>query len=125
MVLRTPGVRTHFRMDIELPTLGSASYNRIVRSIQRSATRDFRRKVTTPQRRKLPRNTGQMRKRFRNQVGRRPAGRSYFTITRFRHVYYLWFHEREYTRFRRAIEEEAADIILEALTEALREEGFR
>ena len=124
MVLRSPGVRTSFRLDADVPFLRPAERYRLIRRVQRGVPPRVRRQIGSPTRRNLPRDSGNLRRSFRVLRGRRPQATNYFTAVVFRFNYYFYFQDREWNDFRDAIERLAGGIIAEEIQNALREEGL-
>ena len=124
MTTRSPGVRANFRMDVKLPLTDAASRRRVVRNVQIAAAKEARRKITTPTRRSVPRDTGGLRRSFRQNRARRTRSAAYFTLLVYRFHYYWYFQEPEYRRFRERIASEAGEVLSSALAAALRLEGM-
>lgn len=124
VTLNTLGVRTNFKMELDLPILSAQGYYRVARKLQVDSTSKARKRIVTPNRRRMPKDTGDLRKSFRAVRPRRPRGRSYITCIDTRFLFYYYFQTLEWERFRQDMVDEAADIILESLQDALIEEGF-
>lgn len=120
-------VTHNFEMDIDMPVLSGAGFQRVVKATQQAARPLARKRILTPARRKFPRNRGNLRKGFRMPRAGAARSRRYFVAYWFRAEFYgpLVNNGREWRMFRQLILDNYEEIILESLAEALQEEGFR
>ena len=120
------GIRSDFRFDLNIPTLSGSGYREFVLATQKMALPKGRRRIVTPARKRFPRNTGTLRKRFRaTRVRNRNFSRDYFTMLTFKFPFYAYFQERAWEQFRQQIVDEANIIAVESVAEALKAQGFR
>ena len=124
MVTRTRGVRTHFRMDIDLPLLVPASRERVIRNTQIAAQRLAGKRIRTPYKKTLPRTTDALWRSFKVRRPRKPQRQNYFTILLFKFNYYLYFIQPQHDDLRHRVQSETAEIGRIAFLSALVLEGM-
>ena len=119
----TRGVRTNFRMEVELPLLVPASRARVIRNTQIAAQRLAAKQIRTPYKKTLPRTTDALWRSFKVRRPRRPRGGNYFTLLLFKFNYYLYFLP-QHDDLRHRVQTQTDEILELAIVTALRLEGM-
>lgn len=104
------GVRTRFDLDLDFPILSPQSERRVIRAVQRQATKETRARLARPWKRRAPVNTGRLRKSFSATIPRRPREKGYFVASQVKHQFYFHFFDGRpsrplYPAFRRDLQE--------------------
>lgn len=119
-------------VEINIPLMEAGAERRLQTLIRRKAVAPLRKAVATPNRKKLPKRTGELRKSFR--VGRPQRSRKgkgaivakrRFTIATLKYAFWLHF-QKEWPILRdRRLAEQATPIIVDAVEDAMVEMGVR
>lgn len=92
------GVRTRFDLDLDFPILSPQSERRVIKAVQRQATKETRAQLARPWKRRVPVNTGRLRKSFTATIPRRPREKGYFVAAQVKHRFYFHFFDGQARR---------------------------
>ena len=118
-------VRANATMNIDIPSLTPTGRRRLVRRIQQVSLARARKEIATPSRRRFPRETGELRRTFKASRPKRTGNNRIFTALLFRFQYYAYFQHGAWTRFQIRAHSQGAEIVRDALAQALKEGGFK
>lgn len=119
-------VRADFHMDVRFPVLTEAGMARVERAAKRVALRRVRREIATPARKRFaPVATGELKKSIRgSNKFRRRDSRTFMVLAAIKFRFWYFFQDRAWLAFRGLVNEQGRDIVQDAISQALRDEGF-